>query len=459
MLGFGASGEVWRAREDATGAAVALQRLRGGAGSSGCGRLAALPPAALRGRLREVLDDDRRPVLVLDHAGGRLAVGAAAPPRAARPGEVVTVGVPLARALAAAHGAGLVHGALSAPAVLLTADGMPLLGDRAARGGTPAGDVARPRDAVRRLLAGPPLRRRSRRARRRCRRAPAALVAVLTGARRRRPRPAGARLRPRTPAAPRTAGGPAAPRRRRGAPRPGPRGAVAPVGRRRGAPGARCRALPARLVRAVAVRQRAGLGAGRCRRRVARLGASCSTGSTAARERAFAAADPGLLAEVYAPGARRLRRRGGSCRRCAAGADGAGRAARAAQRRPRAVAARPRRAAGRRRARAARGARRRPAGWSQRRPGRGERGERRVLVRTGEGWRLAEVRGLEAGAQGGVDVGVGEGEAAALEHRRREPLADEDALVGELARAAAAARRRAPAPARSAGARPGRAPG
>ena len=131
MLGFGATGEVWRARDRTTGETVALKRLREGA-----------DPAALEAlrreatllrtldtpyvvRLRAVVGD----VLVLDHAPGG-SLGALLTRRGCLdPGEVVTIAVPLARALAVAHAQGLVHGDVSPANVLFTADGMPLLAD------------------------------------------------------------------------------------------------------------------------------------------------------------------------------------------------------------------------------------------------------------------------------------------------------------------------------------------
>ncbi|MCW2601514.1 MAG: serine/threonine protein kinase [Frankiales bacterium] len=132
LLGFGASGEVWRARERSSGAVVALRRLSGGdrdvvaAVRAQATVVRSLPTAHLV-RLRTTTragDDD---VLVLDDApGGSLA---ALLLRRGRldPGEVVTAVAPLADALGQAHAHGLVHGRVRASSVLLTADGMPLL--------------------------------------------------------------------------------------------------------------------------------------------------------------------------------------------------------------------------------------------------------------------------------------------------------------------------------------------
>ncbi len=131
MLGFGATGEVWRARDQTTGEIVALKRLRPGADPSAVEALhreAALlksldTPYVVR--LREVLGD----VLVLDHAPGGSLATLLLRRGSLEPGEVVTIGAPLASALAAAHAAGLVHGDVSPANVLFTAEGMPLLAD------------------------------------------------------------------------------------------------------------------------------------------------------------------------------------------------------------------------------------------------------------------------------------------------------------------------------------------
>lgn len=131
MLGFGASGEVWRAREVLTGQTVVLKRLRPGAGKAAeqalhreAEVLAAVDTPYVVG-LRAVVDG----VLVLDHAeGGSVATLLAGRGRLT-PGEVVTVAAPVAQALSALHTAGLVHGDLSPGNVLLTGTGMPMLSD------------------------------------------------------------------------------------------------------------------------------------------------------------------------------------------------------------------------------------------------------------------------------------------------------------------------------------------
>ena len=135
LIGYGATGEVWRAREVATGEPVALKRLRPDADP---GAVEALRREALLlrsldtpyvVRLREVVGEGADTVLVLDLAtGGSLAALLARRGRL-DPGEVVTIAGPLAQALAAAHAEGLVHGDVTPSNVLFSADGMPLLAD------------------------------------------------------------------------------------------------------------------------------------------------------------------------------------------------------------------------------------------------------------------------------------------------------------------------------------------
>lgn len=133
LLEFGPSGEVWRARDDATGETVALQRLHPEAGPdvvAAC-RQAVTTHASLSSphlvRLRAVLED----VLVLDHCEGGSLAALLAVRRVLPAGEVVTVAVPVASALAEAHAAGLVHGRVAAAAVRFDATGKPLLADLA----------------------------------------------------------------------------------------------------------------------------------------------------------------------------------------------------------------------------------------------------------------------------------------------------------------------------------------
>jgi hypothetical protein len=68
-------------------------------------------------------------VLVLDLAAGGSLARLLATRRRLAPGEVVTIAVPLAQALAAVHAQGLVHGDVTPANVLFAADGRPLLSD------------------------------------------------------------------------------------------------------------------------------------------------------------------------------------------------------------------------------------------------------------------------------------------------------------------------------------------
>lgn len=123
----------WRARSDATGEIVALQRLPAGLSPelaqrvrSHAARLMSLAAPYLV-RLREVVEDDAGLVLVHDLPTGSTLTALLADPRPRPPGEVVTVGVPVAQALAALHAQGIVHAHLTADCVRFTAHGMPLL--------------------------------------------------------------------------------------------------------------------------------------------------------------------------------------------------------------------------------------------------------------------------------------------------------------------------------------------
>lgn len=168
LVGFGASGEVWRARDLRTGERVALKRVRPGAGAERL-RREALVLASLRHphllRLRRVVPDGGEPVpapvLVLDYVpGGSLATLLRARGTMA-PGEVVTVATPVAQALASVHARGVVHGDVSPANVLLDEGGRPLLADLGVARlmgegeGTPAGTPGFVDPALRRPGAVP----------------------------------------------------------------------------------------------------------------------------------------------------------------------------------------------------------------------------------------------------------------------------------------------------------------
>ena len=149
LVDGGSAGDLWCARELATGDVVALRRRARGADEVDLRRAVALQadlPYTVR--LRDVVDDGQVLVLVLDHAPGGSLETLLAHRGPLEPGEVVTIGVPLAEALAAAHARGLVHGELTASSVLFGADGMPLLAGLGLHG-SPAG----PEDDVAALAA------------------------------------------------------------------------------------------------------------------------------------------------------------------------------------------------------------------------------------------------------------------------------------------------------------------
>lgn len=134
-LGAGATGSVWRGCDRVSGEAVAIKRLYGAVSLAGRDRLRR-QAAVLQVldhphvvRLHRLVLREDEVVLVLGLAeGGSLATLLARRGRLGA-GEVVTIGTPLAQALAAVHARGLVHGAVGTRAVLFSDDGRPLWSD------------------------------------------------------------------------------------------------------------------------------------------------------------------------------------------------------------------------------------------------------------------------------------------------------------------------------------------
>jgi hypothetical protein len=134
LVGFGGSGEVWRARVAGTGEEVALKRLRGAdAVARERLRREAAVLSSIAGehvvRVRDVVLTGTEAVLVMDYAaGGSLATVVAVRRQLTGP-EVVTLVAPLAMALADAHERDIVHGDVTPANILFTVDGRPLLSD------------------------------------------------------------------------------------------------------------------------------------------------------------------------------------------------------------------------------------------------------------------------------------------------------------------------------------------
>ena len=136
LVGFGGSGEVWRARDTSTGQVVALKRLLGDTSTALSAeqlqREAALLATVRHDHivaLRSVVSTSDGLVLVLDYAdGGSLAAVLGARGRLSA-GEVVTIGVPLAQALSDIHSRGLSHGDVSPGNIVFDGFGKPLLAD------------------------------------------------------------------------------------------------------------------------------------------------------------------------------------------------------------------------------------------------------------------------------------------------------------------------------------------
>ncbi|MGF1645461.1 MAG: protein kinase [Kineosporiaceae bacterium] len=123
-VGSGAAADVWLAVDRSTGERVAVKVYRGGVLPLG-ERLRVRHPNVLA--VRRIVETP--PAVVLDLAAGGSLGSLVAARGPLDVGEVATVVVALARALADLHAGGLVHGDLSPANVLFADGGRPLLGD------------------------------------------------------------------------------------------------------------------------------------------------------------------------------------------------------------------------------------------------------------------------------------------------------------------------------------------
>jgi eukaryotic-like serine/threonine-protein kinase len=134
LLGFGATGDVWRGRVASSGEPVALKRITVGdaaqlrSAHTEAALLATLDHPHLV-RLHELVPIGEGAVLVLDLATGGTLAGLIEARGRVTPGEAITALAPVGAALAYAHNAGVVHGDVTPANVLFTEAGMPLLAD------------------------------------------------------------------------------------------------------------------------------------------------------------------------------------------------------------------------------------------------------------------------------------------------------------------------------------------
>jgi len=131
LVGFGATGEVWRARPQTGGADVALKWLDAEAID-----IDRLDNSGLRdfrhphvAQLLDVRQDGSSVVLVHQFITGVSLAALLAERERLSGSEVVTLLTPIAEALDAAHEAGLLHANLTPAAVLVTPDGRPIVTD------------------------------------------------------------------------------------------------------------------------------------------------------------------------------------------------------------------------------------------------------------------------------------------------------------------------------------------
>jgi serine/threonine protein kinase len=152
LLSDGPLGELWLAREDATGARVTLRRVDTETQTQErarrlLGTLEAIQhPNLLRVREMVPIEDDM--VVVSDYAEGGTLEDLLQARHSLDPGEVVSFAAPISQALALAHRFGLAHGAVSPLAIWFSADGTPLLADLGLAGLLNPEDPPQPSDDI-----------------------------------------------------------------------------------------------------------------------------------------------------------------------------------------------------------------------------------------------------------------------------------------------------------------------
>jgi len=131
LVGFGATGEVWRAQPDGGGSEVALKWLTGGTADIELLGGSRLPDFEHQhaARLLDLRKDGSSVVLVQEFIPGLSLAALLAERERLTSAEVVTLLTPVADALGAAHAAGLLHGNVTPSAILLTPEGRPVLTD------------------------------------------------------------------------------------------------------------------------------------------------------------------------------------------------------------------------------------------------------------------------------------------------------------------------------------------
>lgn len=144
-LGAGSAGTAWLARDLASGRPVVLRRIP--ASDVPAPQLFRRDLALARGldhehavRLVDVRQTGREWVLISDFVAAGSMADLLQRRRPLGTGELVTLLIPVAQALAAAHRVGLTHDHLGPGDILLTADGRPIIGDFGLRSVVPESD-------------------------------------------------------------------------------------------------------------------------------------------------------------------------------------------------------------------------------------------------------------------------------------------------------------------------------